>query len=248
MRTQRSLTAAICLALILATGINLGWGVLVAWIASFVEQATASGFVYEVLSLRDDGLPIIDRRDGTKSEKRTLDGQPYTGLQEFTSQSGAILPGQREFLSHRDWGRRLVGFRDDANSSTFWYFVVSGGTPRVGWFEGFDGRTKQRLGFLAVDGFHSERPQRERCFPLRDQIPALTQLIPETEYRSWTYEAEIAPVWKSVHLASQDSIFRVDLKAREVHKIASIPGLVAVGFTTSASQKPRDLEPGAKGS
>jgi hypothetical protein len=59
MRTQKSLVATICLALILTVGLTLGWGVLVAWITTLVAQTTASEFAYEVLTFRNDGLPLI---------------------------------------------------------------------------------------------------------------------------------------------------------------------------------------------
>ncbi len=242
MRIQRSLTGAICLALILTIGVNLGWAVLVAWITNFVALGAASGFVYEVLVFRNDGLPLIDRRDGTKSEKRSLDGQPYAGPQEFAQLSGANLPGQRDFFSHLDWGSRLVGFRDDDYSSTFWYFVVGEGTPRVSWFEGFDSRTKQRVGFLGANGFQNKRPRGEQCFLLREQIPTLIQLLPDMQYGYTFYEAGNAPAMTSVHLASQDSIFRLDLKKREVHKIANVPGLLAIGFARSADTRPQKVE------
>jgi hypothetical protein len=193
--------------------------------------------VYEDIGFALDGKPFIRRYTSGvvyTDSYRTLDGQTLDRQRLLGGLAEADLAGppKRRFRG-LSWEERLVGYCDDAEAPTWWYFVHDGRPQGAGYFVGYDARSRSLVGYLGRAGFQAERPPQADWFPVDARRGSLRAMLPGGYPARWGSPRNTAGA-KAVHLASGDVIYEIDLATRTLKKVAEVPALLALGTTNEA--------------
>lgn len=152
----------VCLAMVLAAGFAVVFGLAVIWLnevrRGLVGQESGR---HESLVLTGDGEPVITTQwhDGRTwfYEFRTLDGTPVPAVDQNSIQRAGVL-GVDDWDSITEYRTReasLIGSLGEEH----WYLLVDRrGSQIRAYFAGYDGRTGRSVGYLARDGFRETRP------------------------------------------------------------------------------------------
>ncbi len=187
LRRERSLTRRFCLAIVLAAGLNIVWGVGLAWAIMVISSVTQTDQPYVQILMEADGTPVRVRRfaDGRAPENTTLGGQPYPVNEKTAWLQGANLSiesPQGHLSVTRPVAPRIEGFTDGRPAPVDWFFVQFRQTESFGYFVGYDRISQQRVGYLGRSGFQLAEPTVEQVFP-----------ISRIHDGSWGVSALIAP-------------------------------------------------------
>jgi hypothetical protein len=261
-RRNRSLARQVCLAIVLAAGLNLVWGLGFAWAISIVSQLTRTKEPYAQINVTADGIPLREIRsgDGRAPEYTTLDGKPYAVTDKARWLQGAPLSiesPQDRWSVTKPVEPRIEGFSDGRRTPVDWFFVQFRKPQSVGYFVGYDRVSQQRVGYIGRNGFQIEEPNVEQVFPIRrireDSWATSGLIAPEGVTRgntpaqfSLSYPfgaADPSPnqpassAARTVppairYLISGDQIDRIDLRARTVKTVLAAPGLSQIGIIT----------------
>jgi len=157
-RCEWSRSAQVCLAIVLAAGLNVVWGVGLAWAVAFLSTMTDRSEPFVQLLFATDGTPVLSHgyRDGRSPEYTTLDGKPFP-----TSDSNRWLQGASLSIESpkaiwsliRPVAPVIDGYTDGRPSPTDWFFVQFRKPQRHAYFVGYDRVSQQRVGYLGRAGF-----------------------------------------------------------------------------------------------
>ncbi|MSR59368.1 MAG: hypothetical protein EXS05_17285, partial [Planctomycetaceae bacterium] len=163
-----------CLALLLAIGFAVPYMIAVIWLAEVRRefQSDKESLPIESLIVASDGTPLIRSYSypTLRHEYRTLDGQPAPADSEQGAMYSSALFGEAGRIGiayQKGWDGRIYAFADASSSPAYWYFVVVDNAEEGrGFFEGYDAGSRQRVGYLGVNGFTTTRPAHEQQFPV----------------------------------------------------------------------------------
>lgn len=195
------------LGLLLCCGGTIVWALLVSWVGAGLSWWLNRDHMFEsrTVQLRANGEPIVtvsrSRLGGrdASSEYQTVDGKPIViepdelaitaktwQLSPFpTSYSNAL----GEFCQSNlwidapeplPWSVSLLQFIDgdwNAENSRKWYFRWPRHAGGSGFFEGFDNKTKRRIGYLGMSGFSETEPPAADHFPAWDANKSKTAAL-----------------------------------------------------------------------
>ncbi len=166
--------AGLPLALILAAGAIVVWGLLSLWAVQVgLHVAGWDKAQTERLIFLPDGTVRVETSSPadhhSQRHYRDLDGNSVAGPD---GDNRHFLQGTR-LLARLDqkedgavsWERRLRTFGDGQDPATLWYFVADGRTDGTGYFVGYDSKSRARVGFLGTAGFRPGPLPAEELFP-----------------------------------------------------------------------------------
>jgi hypothetical protein len=244
----RKLLGSLALAFLLAVGANAIWAVFWFWSRATIEELGRGDVIFEDITFAVDGTPLIRRyMSGSVSTDsyRTLDGRPFDRQRLSSGLREASLAGPpRQPFRGLSWEDRIVGYSDEAEAPTWWYFVHDGQAQGSGYFVGYHARSKALVGYLGRTGFQTERPAVADWFPVVARSGSLGAMLPDgypARYGSPHYRGTAG----AIYVASPDLIYEVDLAKRTLKVVGEVPGLLAIGKTNEALPIPPD-EPETK--
>lgn len=234
-RDQVRRDRGVSLAGILATGLALICGVLIAWIVSALADHFIPPQVSETIVVDRDGQPLISRGStiGRRENEQfyTLDRQP-TGIDIRGRELQGALLGVKP-TSADSWslavatGPYVTSFSDDARLPTDWYLLIDG-PPRREYFVGYYRQDRRCVGYIAQNGFQAEVPNAVAMLdvPWTANGPQFL-----SHPGSGVQEPNYAPGFKNhvIRLISRDRLLEVDFEKRTVKTLFELPGMVSIG-------------------
>lgn len=184
------------LGLLLCCGGAIVWAMLISWVGAGLSWwlNRDQSFESRTVFLRANGEPIVTvnrySRDGRhgSSEHQTVDGKPIflePDEHDKTPKTWQMSPFPTSYMDERravhefnrwidapepfPWSLGLLQFVDGdqySGNGRQWYFRWPRRAGGSGFFEGFDLKTKRRVGFIGMSGFSETTP------PVADQFPA----------------------------------------------------------------------------
>jgi hypothetical protein len=259
-----SLSPQVCLAIVLVAGLNILWGVGVAWAVLFVSTITEKNDPYAQLLFTPNGTPVLLYRfaDGRAPENTTLDGKPFPATESSPWLTGA---GFSVESPPADWSvvkpvaPGVEGYSDGPRSLTDWFCLQFPQPHAIAYFVGYDRVSQQRVGYIGRAGFQLEQPTAEQAFVL-DHGPApewggagliaprgLRGGVTPAQYSYQNFSADRSPgaIPPAVlYLVAKDRTMRIDLRPRTVATVLEAPGLDRIATFTrtrdvaAAAEKP----------
>lgn len=137
------------------------------------------------------------------------------------------------------WEWRLRRF-PDAQESVAWYFICDGKRHGKAYFVAYDLRESQRVGYIGTAGFRAEELPPEEYFPFNgsDRGIEYRLMIPVRTYGSFlpinsgVNHGPRFPTRKIYVRGDNDTIYQVDLNARNVHVAFTGSPIYAAGLLT----------------
>jgi hypothetical protein len=239
-------------AFLVAIGIASVWGLLLGWVIGIVESRLSNrDGVYEVVSVRVDGTPLIETRSLRHWEDvsyRTLDGQPVPAPNpgEFQTLSGAGLgvpplpPGL--FDVPMGWGQ-AESVSDSARPPVSWYLVRDNKPEGHAYFVGYDEYTAVLVGYIGREGYRKTLPPADQWFDCgRRQFGRGDEFAANTDgmsyngpprYTGGMSEEVRVPPWM-VFVIDGGILREIDLRSHTVRTLFEATELFAVGIVRFA--------------
>jgi len=249
---------ALCLATLLALGIQVVYATVVMWVVAVGESLLPSRDPHEYITYLGDGTPFIMTYTPTDYDSRTgrtLDGEVLT-TEDMETQTGGIgLPGPHYRTKVRSgWPDRIQSFNDGREPAIYWYFIHTGERNGHGHFVGYDSKLKLRVGYIGVAGFSRGEPPPEQSFPVNGpRVAAAIDIqspssryyrygtgVPDYEVTSEHHEP-IKP-WL-VYLVSGDRVLEIDLRERSVQTVIESDAIVSIRVSRRRFPFPKEEEP-----
>jgi hypothetical protein len=176
--TKNRLFQPLVLALVLASGFAVVWGVVGMWAVEVGEYVLLEGDDREFLHFRTDGTPCVWHSPaGHTLSRRYLDleGNPMI-LPEDTETlwlHGANLPKKlptRAARGDASWENRICRFADGRAPAVLWYLVTDGRPDGTAYFVGYDSESKVCVGYLGAAGFRDAPPMADEQIPFGGAI------------------------------------------------------------------------------
>jgi hypothetical protein len=171
MKTRSEQFASLALAVLLAIGAGVAWGLLFAWGSAVVSQIAASDNVHEQLLFLRDGTPIIQSFIGNNYDRRTfrtLDGKDVEVAHDSCAY-GTYLVGPdypKGRFTDLPWRLRVLCVHYDQYGAESWFFVRDGKLDGHGYFVCYDRAAKARVGCIGLGGFQTDVPPLDQQFPI----------------------------------------------------------------------------------
>ena len=172
MTTRTKRLQAMLLAVLLAVGAGLVWGVVVGWVMMTIDATVIRPRqVSESIEVLRDGTPLISSmsRDRPMSVKyRTLDGSQIRELPVGRRLSTQYLSASVDAFTtftRPSWNSRVIQFFRNQKAAEVWYAVHDGNLHGRVYMVGYDMPTKRTIGYVGIHGFRPDAP------PLDDQFP-----------------------------------------------------------------------------
>ncbi len=243
---------AVVLALFLALGFAIVWGVLVKLGYETVRSFGPPAVVEEVFFLAD-GTPVVERMYHTDhglvplpEPFRDLAGNPVRvpddarwalGVPLHLGRSGESVLGWW-LAPEESWFYRIRQFGERSDPVT-WYLLCDG--RRHGWayFVAYDRREYQRLGYLGTAGFRAGGLPPEERFPFNGSDRGIfLQVLNAVSAARWLpidNPAKLPASFRSAYVylyADNDTIYQIDLNARDVRVALAGRPIKAAGLRT----------------
>jgi|HubBroStandDraft_6_1064221.scaffolds.fasta_scaffold02585_5 hypothetical protein len=249
---QLSRSSQVCLAIVLAAGLNIIWGVGLAWAVSFVSAITEKNDFYTQLLFTPNGTPIRLHRfaDGRAPENTTLDGKPFPATETTPWLAGA---GFSVESPPADWSVMkpvapvVEGYSDGLRTPTDWFCLQFPKPHAIAYFVGYDRVSQRRVGYIGRTGFQLEEPTAAQAFVL-DHGPgpewggpgiiaprgSLRGVTPaEYYYQNLAADRSPGAIPPAVYyLVAKDRTMRIDLRSRTVATVLEAPGLDRIATLT----------------
>ncbi len=239
----------LALATILAGGALVVWTIAIGFVGALIIARSLNGRMNEHLQILNNGQALIfvpQRMRGQSTYTYlTLDHQVTTldavvGEERTSSQPASLgqymvgsghlrAPGDVAFRSEIASRRTICGVNDGTGAGgTYWYIVREKGTEGRTFFEGFDSRSRHRVGYLGRSGFRLDPPPPDDQFvigarSLGAAAPGFNS-VPGGVPRM----ALSANRPAIVAVMSEDQLYLVNLTARSVKHVPLSEPVVAV--------------------
>jgi len=243
MRKATGTVRRLGLAVVLAVGFGAvygfacGWGISI-WQGLHVRPAG----VYEYLTVRADGTPLIQRN--VYSEGRAaatyhaMNGAEVPRANKNGPDDWQWLAGAPLAMPRRDTMFLLSGYarvrRFNFNySQTNWYFIHDGARDGHGYFVGYDVPSKLCAGFIGRNGSSPDLPPVEQWFP----VDGVKMANSTAFLQAYGYDiSQLAEDFESqkVVMISADQLLEVDLRAGSVRRLMESADLIGGGHLTAA--------------
>lgn len=177
---KNTLVQPLILAVMLAFGFAVVWGLLGMWAVEAVE------FMFAAIDVEDpyflaDGTPCISHRGALQYQigrYTDLQGNPMTLAEDQDTWPGTLLAAKLPEPAHRgniSWQERIYPLGDGRSPTTRWYFVSDGRPAGTAYFVVYDSETKTRIGYLGLAGFRSTPLPEEELIPFGGSGPRREQ-------------------------------------------------------------------------
>jgi len=216
MTARSEQLTSLALAIVLAIGAGVIWGVIVGFSFSTISAIVFSHDVNEQLTFLHDGTPVIQSylgADYTARTYRTLEGKPVD-VEDIDLRCGDFLSGPqdtRKRFADLTWERRIAPLRDDYYGRENWYFIHDGQLRGHAYFVSYDKAAKARTGYMGRNGFRPDEP------PLEDQFSINGRRMSKSGF-----PAAILNLYNGSNdvrgkcLLADDGLWRIDMKKRSV--------------------------------
>ena len=174
MRMRSERLESLALAILLAIGAGVVWGLLAAWGMAILNGMFPPRGVYQQLLFLHDGTPLIrsfDTRTYQAATFSTLDGKKVILSREDSDGTinGDYVAGP-DYLTRRvhgvSWQERIVLVDADWYDYKIWYFVHDGKLDGHGYLVGYGTKTKAKIGYIGRGGFRPDEPPLGERFPV----------------------------------------------------------------------------------
>ncbi len=236
----QTLPKALALATVLAAGALFLWQLISVWASSVGTQVLGGAHPREQLVITEQGEPIVESSRygfGATTTYRTLGGEPIESLDNVELQNGGgwFLTVKMSKALQRDrtsWSSRILGFPDPSGAPNYWYLIIPGVPSMPAYFVGFDGKTKQRVGYLGTKGFRSDLPPIDEQFSIASSGAITWGMVAGQTY-SYGEEPNQNYYWKGqpkyVFFNSDGKLLRIDLRHRSIEPIPLAGNVVSLG-------------------
>ena len=259
MLQQKSLRRRLALAAVLAITFGLIWAVVAtsfAEVLSQIERANLPHHMYERLEVMSDGSPLIRRYDARE--------WPYYTYRDLEGNSVEPTEGEDGLRGGNLWStsvrlppfpifasiKRLRVFHDGREPRAYWYFFHDGRKDGLGYFVGYDTRSKLRIGYLGTNGFRSDSVPLAERFPVRRDVMQDMSCYwsAEMSRNHYVTEGKIVfvgivsksdqfPSWH-VYVPSGNQLYQVDLQQRTVESRLDVESpILRIAFVTRSVEK-----------
>jgi hypothetical protein len=163
------------LAIVLAAGLNVVWGLGLALVLACYSALTESSEPWVQLVFAPGGTPVLVHRfgDGRAPEYTTLDGRPIAANNSSSWLQGAdleIVSPQANWSLTKPVGPVIEAYTDALPTPTDW-FLLQFRKPRPrAYFVGYDRVSQQRVGYLGRAGFQFQEPTADQTFAI-NRVP-----------------------------------------------------------------------------
>lgn len=231
MQRRQTIVQPVLLACLLAVGFGVVWATVVMWSLSVGEQLCGPRQVPRYLFVREDGTPLISSSPSAYQDLRTLDGTEVPDEGPIRQLYGASLynPSAWPAAAGRlDWSQRIVPFADGARRATFWYFLHDGRQDGGGYFVGFDAESKQRVGYIGVQGFQPAEPSAAEQFPVSGESLLYTAFGGGGYWRR-AWEPRGGEGGHTIRMIAAERLLEIDFRARSVRTLFEADRVMSVG-------------------
>ncbi len=225
----------LALALVLAVGAGIAWGIVTGFALEIVSQTLRRHSDYEAIEVLRDGTALVERvltAYGAPVRYRTLDGKAAAAPPEKNRASQIYLPGPRAaaVTFGNEWRIGHVG--TDSGQSAFWFFVHDGQRHGHGYFVGYDPTTKLPVGYIGRGGSRLSPPPEAEQFPVQGDG---TTGRPGAIFHGHTVQEAGAGVaghakavrsWNTLLLAD-DGLLGIDLRQQTACMLFKLPNTVS---------------------
>jgi hypothetical protein len=245
MAKQKTFFQQLALATILVAGFGVVIGVVVGWSTSIIESVIMTNpDVYQYINVMHDGTPIIRQSTTYGSgiytfEYFAFDGQRIDVDKNNRYLDNVILIGSQRLAKLDGYPRyqvRIAPFYDREELPNYWYFVHDGQPNGKGYFVGYDGKSKQCIGYVGLQGSSSNLPPKELWFPVDGRIMQAGAFGTSTSSNDSLWYSSGGsnefPSWKVI-MASGDNVLEVNLRTGKVTTIFKIPNLLLARLLNS---------------
>jgi hypothetical protein len=245
---KRSVTwSRLAAALIVAVGLQVAWGVFLAYTSAMVYSMWLTGNqYYETLGITKDGTPVISSRSYTNYldwSYRTLDGKPLPVQKDEDFITPAMLAEPlkppRFYEYPIAWGSRVDGISMEQPIKAAWYIVRDGRPDGRCYLAAYDEKSKLCIGYIGRKGFRRTLPPEDERFAIgrstltwgTGAVATLSTLQPggfgSSYGPSFAATNQRIPEWL-LFLIDGDKLMEIDLRERSVRPIFESKGLVSV--------------------
>ena len=237
MTTRSEPLRALMLAIVLAGGVGVIWGIAGAFCLSMIESflPDSGKSPRRSLALLDDGTPVFESSRDDEETVYTLDGKKLAVVQEKDARHGlgVIKNGAVRHLLDVGEGQRLDGTKETAaqygvinwservraigrKQGDWWYFCHDRGAPDHGYCVGFDSTTNLKVGYIGRNGFRRDVPPMGEQFRRTGRPLAVVGMVCRAEQRkSKRPDDPNRDVWESCNcVLSDEGLIRIDVERR----------------------------------
>jgi len=251
MSQRKAIVRPLALAVILAVGFALVFGLLVGWLNEIRLGPYARDMVLEQTDVMEDGVPIVRqfvrKRGDYREICRSLEGVEVPVPRDAAFGAALFLPRAREAVEvPLPASRRVIRFWTNWQSEV-WFFMYDDQLGGSGYFIGFNYTTKSCIGFIGRDGFRAAPLPPSERFPvdaLKFANRGVAYYSPDNwsvnSYR-WSRSSDIPP--SKINLISGDQLVQVDLHDRSVKTLIDSAELVALGMDEPVRPAKVESEP-----
>jgi hypothetical protein len=256
--SPRPLGFSVVLATALAIGVSVLWLFAFGWVMAIVQQFFGARSLSEQLYFTAEGKPLIQSSDYTSNTTvlRTLEGQTVDDVSklELQSASGWLPTPDCPYLSQRQlressWSERVTGFLEMSSAQIFWYLMCDDDGTHA-YFEGFDSKTRTRIGYLGKQGFRLEKPPRHELLEIDPRSLSLWLGRFAGQYGNQGREpygfGMVSNQPAMVFVLSSNKLYRVDFRRRAIEPVATDEPVLALGNVSQPVRVPDQSEPISK--
>jgi hypothetical protein len=242
----------LALALVLAAGAGIVWGIVVGLALKIVSETLAHRNGYEGLVVLRDGTPLIQWFPAGDAlvHYRTLDGKAAAiaaPLDESRASQVALLrPSPQSSTFGNDW--RICRVGQDSQQAGVWFFVHDGRRYGRGFIAGYDPTTKRLIGYIGRGGSRLSPPPEAEQFPV--EAGRMT-CWPGAIFHGHTVQeagagdpahAKAARSW-STFLLADDGLLGIDFRQQTARMLFKLPNVVSGARQDVRYYDGRQIEP-----
>jgi hypothetical protein len=252
--SRRPLVFSLALSTTLAVGAGMAWMTAAGWVGAIARQVFGARDSHEQLVFSADGQPLIQTRNYSSNTTvmRTVDGQPVEDLDKLDVQygSGWLMTPESKYLrrarlGNASWQSRVIGYTEPGGAPNFWYLVTDDANPVHGYFEGFDAKTRTKIGYLGLAGFRAEEPPLDERFEIDLKAMATRGFLAgqwgQSGQMPYSY-GMVSGQSSMVFMVCMGKLYRVDLRRRDAVQIATDQPVLSIANVSQPVRVPDQRE------
>lgn len=247
MHNQHTFSGSLLLGLVLAAGTAIIWGVVVFGCSLAILlgslDSPESLFDEHLCFDGEEGTPLIGwrSRSDRRLRYRTLDGDQTEARGQFQTSRLRGPEGVKLLDVPVEWSQRILAASDHEIAPEYWYLIHDGRPDGHARLEGFDGVTRQRIGYIGRHGFRDAPPTPDDGFPI--DWPAFQASGQSTFWgvfgrrpslSDWRPRPEIIPPWIG-YLVTDGKLVEIDVREHRVRTLLEDPSIVSASVVSYLS-------------
>ncbi len=168
MQSRPKQLSAFVLAIILAAGAGVAWGIASTLCIAIIDDAVRPSDEVRFRQLgviEKSSTPIVRTylRDG-RTEYFTLDGTAINATGFADAMDISAPSGKSDYNRTLSWPARLAQIYGASEQDEAWYFVQDGSAHGHGYLVGYNSMTNRKIGYIGCTGFSPDEPPKEDQF------------------------------------------------------------------------------------